>query len=249
MPLVAVTAGATGLSPCHAVRPVCDRPHMGLIDGLAETGPAGTAFELGPCAEKRQAALSAAEHACPLLAQQGPAERRLGPVRQKDPLFLGRQISLQRLALPVARRCQVIAGRGAPGQGGVGIGHGPEIGRVGREFQRTRPPPLLSSCASGRRDEADGGAGGQPSVLSPNDEGCHRIPAWSQMRSEASIVSPPREWGGETRSALLEQRPDPGPNGVLIGRFARPGQTLGRGVGLVVGPRTRGPGLVAVAEV
>ena len=44
--------------------------------------------------------------------------------------------------LAVAGGRQVIAGRGTEGQGGVWIGHGPEIGRDGRRFQSILQPGL-----------------------------------------------------------------------------------------------------------
>src|SRR5690606_13877936 len=87
MPLVTVAAGAAGLDADHAVALVAHRPHMRLVDRLGEAGPAGAAFELGPAAEERKAALPAAEHPRPRLAEQRPAEGRLGAVREQHPLL------------------------------------------------------------------------------------------------------------------------------------------------------------------
>uniref|UniRef100_A0A0N4Z7G3 PE-PGRS family protein n=1 Tax=Parastrongyloides trichosuri TaxID=131310 RepID=A0A0N4Z7G3_PARTI len=134
--LMAVAAGAACLDAHHAVAVVAHGANMGRIDRLGEAGPAGAAFELGSRPEQRQAAFATAEHPCPLFTQQGPAERRLGAVRQKHALLFRQQVGLQRHALAVGRGRQVIAGRGTHGGLRFSLGHGLKIGRAGRSFHR-----------------------------------------------------------------------------------------------------------------
>jgi len=127
--LMAAAAGADGLGPGHAVRPVDDRRDVVLADRLGKAGPARAALELGAGAEQGQAALAAGVDAGSLLAQQDAAERGLGAVGEQDAPFLGAEVGLQRDPLALGRRGQVEAGGGTVG--GMGDGHGADVGAGG----------------------------------------------------------------------------------------------------------------------
>uniref|UniRef100_A0A0N4Z8I6 DNA helicase n=1 Tax=Parastrongyloides trichosuri TaxID=131310 RepID=A0A0N4Z8I6_PARTI len=197
MAQMAAAAGAADLGADHAVAGVADLAHVRLVERREEAGPAGAALEL-------------AEDPGPLLAQQGPAEGRLGAVGQKDALLLGRQIGLQRHTLALARRRQIKARGRTQRRGGFGLGHAPKIGRAGRCFHR--PAPLVQIASTG-------------------------LAAFIGPQVARSAVGP------------LKETTDPGAHGGFVGRVAGVGQALRRDVALVVGALTRGPGLVAIAEV
>uniref|UniRef100_A0A0N4Z2Y9 ANK_REP_REGION domain-containing protein n=1 Tax=Parastrongyloides trichosuri TaxID=131310 RepID=A0A0N4Z2Y9_PARTI len=134
--LMTVATGAARLDPHHAVAVVAHGADVSWIDGFVEAGPAGAALELGPRAEQGQAAFAAAKDPCPFFAQQGSAKGRLGAVGQKHALLFRREVGLQRHALAVGRRRQVIAGGRAHRGGGFGLGHDLKIGSAGRSFHR-----------------------------------------------------------------------------------------------------------------
>src|SRR5690606_7790001 len=106
-----------------------------------EAGPAGAAFELGPAAEERKAALPAAEHPRPRLAEQRPAEGRLGAVREQHPLLLGRQVGFQPPPLLFGGRGQIVAGGGAKG-----VGHPVDMG-ASASFARGRLTIRAWTCS------------------------------------------------------------------------------------------------------